>query len=62
MASGFWPGEIIPAAQKCRIEMHPAGRIVSDGDEAMLYNDCAGPIRHGMHVFRAIVCHHVSIL
>ena len=28
----------------------------------MLYNDCAGPIRHGMHVFRAIVRHHVSIL
>lgn len=25
-------------------------------------NDCACPIRHGMHVFRAIVRHHVSIL
>lgn len=28
----------------------------------MLYNDCAGLIRHGMHVFRAIGRHHVSIL
>lgn len=39
-----------------------AGEIIPDGDEAMLYNDCACPIRHGMHVFRAIVRHHVSIL
>ena len=39
-----------------------AGEIFPDGDEAMFYNDCACPIRHGMHVFRAIVRHHVSIL